>query len=127
MFRNITVFLLMFALLTLPLSAQTDQAKRDKRAAEVKAKIGKIGTGEKARVKVRLYDNTRYEGYLRQVSDTGFVVVTKEGNSHDVNFTDVRSLGGRNLSTGAKIGIGIAIGAGVTVLAILLIIANLDE
>jgi hypothetical protein len=131
MLRTITVFLMAVCVLAyssaVPVSAQTDQAKRDRRAAEVKAKIAKIGTGEKARVKVKLYDNTRYEGQLREVTDSGFVVVTKEGNPHTVNYSDVRSIGGRNLSTGAKIGIGIGIGAGITVLAILLIIANLEE
>jgi len=110
-----------------PARAQTDQAKRDRKAAEIKAKIGKIGTGEKARVKVKLYDNTRYEGHLREVNETGFVVVTKEGASHNVNYSDVKSLGGRNLSTGAKIGIGIGIGAAATILTLLLIFASLED
>lgn len=109
-----------------PVTAQTDQATREKRAAEIKAKIGKIGTGDKARVKLKLYDNTRYEGQLREVNESNFVVVTKEGNSHTVNYSDVKSMGGHNLSTGAKIGIGVGIGVGATILAIFLILSHLD-
>ena len=109
-----------------PVSAQSDLAKREKRAAEIKTKIGKIGTGEKARVNVKLYGNTRYEGHLREVNDTDFVVVTKDGASHNVNYSDVRSLGGQNLSTGAKIAIGAGIGLAILIIVVVHQVRNFD-
>ena len=109
------------------LHAQSKPTKQEEKAAKVKEKIKKFGTGEKAYVKVTLYSGTTYQGNVSESSEDGFVVVDKAGTSHNVKYSDVNKIGGKNMSTGAKIGIGIAIGAGATILIILAIIASLED
>jgi len=109
------------------LTAQTTQTKQEKKAEKVKTKIKKLGSGESAKVKVTLYNETSYKGYVREAGDADFVVVDKGGTPHTAKYSDVKSIGGKNMSTGAKMGIGIGIGAGATILALLLIFASLDD
>lgn len=117
---------LVFPIFALGVVAQT-QTKEEKRAIEVEQKLKKMGTGERVRVKAKLYSGTQYDGYLSQVTDDEFTVVDKAGKANTVKYSDVRSIGGKNLSTGAKIGIGIGIGAAATLLIIFAIIASLDD
>ena len=106
--------------------AIAQDTKREQKAAKVKSGIKKLGIGESARVSVKLYNENRYKGYVSEATDDSFVVMDKDGNPHPVKYTDVKSIGGRSLSTGAKIGIGIGIGAGITVLIVFLIVAAND-
>lgn len=103
----------------LPLAAQTKPTKQQKRAAKVADEIGKLGTGEKAKVRVKLYSGTVHQGYVARTDSEGFDVVGRTGKSDTVRYADVRSIGGSNLSTGAKIGIGVGFGAGITLLIFL--------
>jgi hypothetical protein len=64
---------------------------------------------------------------LSEANDEDFVVVDKGGNPNRLRYSDVDKIGGRNLSTGAKIAIGVGIGVGATILTILAIIASLDD
>lgn len=130
MLKNLISLMLVFALVSIaPLAsiAQTTQTKQEKKAAQVKEKIQKFGTGEKAKVKIKTYAGTTYQGYVSSSTSEDFVVVDKAGASHTIRYADVDKIGGKNLSTGAKIAIGIGIGVGATILAIFLIIASLDE
>jgi hypothetical protein len=130
MFRSFlfTAVVLGFVFLALPASGVAQQdAKRAERTAKVKAGIQKIGSGSKAVAKVTLYDKTVYRGNISRVGDQDFEITTGVGQTHVVNFSDVKSVGGKNLSTGAKIGIGIGIGAGATILTLLLIFASLND
>jgi hypothetical protein len=130
MFRSFlfTAVVLGSVLVALPASGVAQQdAKRAERTAKVKAGIQKIGSGSKAVVKIRLYDKTEYRGNISRVGDQDFEITTGVGQTHVVNFSDVKSVGGKNLSTGAKIGIGIGIGAGATILTLLLIFASLND
>ena len=105
--------------------AQTSQAERDQKAGKIKEKVLTIGSGKDTKIRVKLYSGTRYEGTLTRASESDFDVTDKVGGVHTVKYPDVKQIGGKNLSTGAKIGIGIGIGAGI-VLAILagIIMAN---
>lgn len=102
-----------FGLATVPMSfAQPSQTKQDKQSRKVKEKIKKLGTGERVKIKVKLYNDTTYQGYLKEANDDDFVIVDKGGGSTTVKYSDVKSTGGKNLSTGAKIAIAAsAIGA----------------
>lgn len=87
-------------------------------AEQVKASVQKLGTGEAARVKVQLKDKTRLEGYISAADDEGFTVInSKTGMTTEVGYPQVNSVKGNNLSTGAKI----AIGVGIAIVALLLI------
>lgn len=104
-----------FSLQVTPAFAQSNQTKEEKKTLKVKEKIEKLGTGEKVKIKVKLYNKTTYQGYVSESNEDGFLVVDTAGNSTTVKYSDVDSIGGRNLSTGAKIAIGVGIGAAATV------------
>lgn len=131
MFRSTLAIFSILVILTLtfamPTTAQTKPTKQEEKTAKVKEKIRKLGLGERVKVKVKLYDKTTHQGYVKEANDNDFVVIDKTGNPHIVRYADVDSVGGRNLSTGAKIGIGIGIGVGATILTLLLIFASLND
>jgi len=83
--------------------------ERDAKAAEkVHAALVKLGTGTAARVEVKLRDKTKLRGYVEQVADDHFVVVDeKTGATTTVAYPQVKQVQGNNLSTGAKIAIGV--------------------
>jgi hypothetical protein len=91
-------------------------AKADKEAkfaAKVKNELVKLGTGTDARVEVKLRDKTKLkgEGYISQISENGFVIVEDNTNTPvEVSYSQTKQVKGNNLSTGAKIAIGIGIG-----------------
>ncbi len=111
----------------IPATGQTVPTKQEEKTAKVKEKIRKLGLGERVKLKVKLYDKTKHEGYVKEVSDNDFVVTDKTGNPHTIKYSDVDSVSGRNLSTGAKIAIGVGIGVGATILALVLIFASLND
>ena len=105
-----------------PASASPKSDKESQLAGKVKAGILKLGVGKDSIVEVRLQDKTRLTGYISEANDESFVVANDEtGSSVSVPYADVTKVKGNNLSTGAKIGIGIAIGFLLTVAVIFLI------
>lgn len=125
MFKNVVIIfgLIASCIAALPVSAsaQATDAKRAEKARQVKEKIQKLGTGQSAVVKLKLYNDTEYKGYVSRVNDEDFEVVDTARNPHTVRYADVKSIGGKNMSNGTKIAIGIGIGAGVTLLILVLI------
>lgn len=106
----------------MPAEARVDPSEAS-HAARVREAVSRLGTGESARVEVRLRDKTKLKGYVGEASDAGFTVVnTKTGAATHVAYPQVQKVKGHNLSTGAKIAIGL--GAAVAVLVILLIMEN---
>ena len=110
-----------------PSLAQTSMTKAEKKAIEVKAKVRKLGLGERVRVGLKLYNDTSYKGYVKEANEEDFVVIDKLGTSQTIRYNDVKSIGGRNLSTGAKIGIGIAIGVGAVFAFLAILFAGLND
>lgn len=113
--------------LSLPGFAQNSQSDQQKKTEKVRAKIKKLGLGERVKVTVKLYSDSSYKGYVSQANEDDFVVVDKTGSPNTLKYSDVKSVGGRNLSTGAKIGIGVGIGVGSVLLFIALIFASLND
>ena len=109
-----------------PALAKSAAEKESKRVETVRAKLDKLSTGKDARVKLELRDKTKLEGYISEAGPESFVVVNKAGVATTVAYPQVGKAQGHNLSTGAKIAIGIGIVAGVTLLIILLIAASDD-
>ena len=109
-----------------PALAGSAAEKESKRAEAIRAKLAKLGTGEDARVRLVLRDQTRLEGYVSESGPESFVVVNKAGVATTVAYPQVVKAKGNNLSTGAKIAIGVGIGAGVTLLIIWLIAISDD-
>lgn len=121
--RNLAVVLC--ALLLTPLfglQAATAQNVSESalRAEQAKIKVAKIGTGQSARVEVKLRDNTKLKGYISEAGSDSFTVTDrKTGASQAVAYTDVTNVKkqGGGLSSRTKwIITGAALTAGAIVL-----------
>jgi type II secretory pathway pseudopilin PulG len=106
-------------------------AKEEKQArlvAKVKANIHRLGTGEASRVKVVLRDKTKVEGYVSAAGDETFTVTDpKTGAATAVAYPQVRGVQGNNLSTGAKIAIGVGAAAAIVLLILWKVVVDDDE
>ena len=127
MFRRIgslTLALLLLGVVTTrPVNAASTTEKEVRLAEKVKQSINKLGTGTTTRVEVKLRNKTTVKGYVGEIEDDGFSVVdAKTGAATKVLFPQVQTVKGNNLSTGAKIAIGLGILAAI--LAIFLIFEN---
>ena len=100
-------------------SAETKGEKEARFAAKVKAGIMKLGTGPEARIRVRLRDKTKAEGYVARASEEGFVLVdAKTGAETEIAYSQVKQAKGNNLSTGVTIAIALGVLAAVIILAL---------
>jgi hypothetical protein len=110
-----------------PVNAQqsnSDSAGLDK----VKAKVAKIGVGEKAKATVFLKDGTKKKGYIGQAGTDDFVLRDRNTDAPTtIRYSDVSKVdSNRGHSTARNLGIGIGIGAGAFLAILLLAIASLD-
>ena len=109
--------------LAIPAFANTKEEKEARFAAKVKSAVAKLGTGTDARIEVKLKDKTKLKGYVGQINENSFVVIdAKTGAATEVPYPNAGQIRGNNLSTGAKVAIGLGILAAV--LAIWLIFEN---
>lgn len=97
--------------------AQTRTDDEAKRGEEVRAEITKLGTGPGARIKLKLLDGRKVEGFVSEAGPDSFVVVNrKSGLATTVPYPQVGTAKGNNLSQGAKIAISIGISVALTIL-----------
>ena len=97
-----------------PAYAVSKEEKLARFAEKVKASVLKVGTGEAARVKIKLRDKTKLSGYISAADGEGFTVIdSKTGIATTIAYPQVKSVQGNNLSTGAKIAIGVGIAAAI--------------
>lgn len=116
----VALVLLQMLLCVQPASASSRAEKNAKLAAQVKEKLSTFGVGNSARMAVKLRNKTVLAGYVESTAEESFVLTNlKTGDSTTVAYADVTQVRGQNLSTGAKIAIGIAIG----VAAVLIVLA----
>lgn len=129
MFRKTTVYILTVALCLLfvgvpNVAAKSKAEKAAEFAAQVKTDIAKLGTGPDARIEVKLRDKTKLAGYVSRVGEQSFFITdTKTGAETEVPYPNVAKASGQNMSTGAKIAIGVLAGVGAVFLVLLIIAA----
>ncbi|HEY2974622.1 MAG TPA: hypothetical protein VGJ48_19060 [Pyrinomonadaceae bacterium] len=116
MFRKLVTLLLVALVINLAgvrlAYADSKEEKQSVFAEKIKANVLKLGTGESTRVKVKLRDKTKLEGYISDAGAETFTVTNrKTGVATAVAYPQVKSVQGNNLSTGAKIAIGVGIAA----------------
>jgi len=100
------------------------EAQRD---AKIKEAIRALGIGELARVKLKLKDGKRLEGYISGLDEESFVVTSPgTGATTTVAYPQVGQVRGHNLSTGAKIAIGVGILAAIAIAVVVIVAANWD-
>jgi hypothetical protein len=109
-----------------PAFAATSAEKEAKRAEKVRAQLAKLGTGGDARIKLILRDKTKLEGFVSEAGASTFAVTDRAGKTTTVGYGQVSKAQGHNLSTGAKIAIGVGIGAGVVLIIFLIWLAHAD-
>jgi len=118
MFRKLITFLLIALVINLGGArlayADSKEEKQARFAEKVRANVLKLGIGESTRVKVKLRDQAKLEGFISDVGAETFTVTDrKTGVATTVAYPQVKSVQGNNLSTGAKIAIGVGIAAAV--------------
>jgi hypothetical protein len=123
MFKKLISLALVALLINLagmtPAYAASKEEKQARFAEKVQASVLKLGTGEAARVKIKLRDKTKLAGYISAADGEGFTVIdSKTGMATTIGYPQVKSVQGNNLSTGAKIAIGVGI-AGAIIFIIL--------
>jgi hypothetical protein len=98
------------------------------RTAKIKAAIAKLGVGEQARVTIKRHDKTKLSGYVHEAGNESFTLADLQtGAKTTIPYTDIKEVRGKNLSTGAKIGIGVAIGISVAVLGFYILLRSLAD
>lgn len=97
--------------------AKSAAEKEAARAAKVKTAIARLGTGEAARVKLEMRDGAKLIGYVSAAGEESFTVAeARTGVATVVPYQQVKKVSGNNLSTGAKVAIGVGIVAAVVVI-----------
>jgi hypothetical protein len=121
------VSVLFVASISMPVVAQ----QRNSEATpldKVKAKVAKIGVGEKAKATVILKDGTKKKGYIGQAESDHFVLRDRKTDSPTtISYSDVAKVeSNKGHSTARNIAIGVGIGAGALLAIIFITIAHLD-
>ena len=98
------------------LMAQAQEVREGgRRSIQVRAKVQKIGTNVKTRVRVKLLSGRKLEGYIGQIGEDHFYVVrtdSEKGSAAVVAFDDVRSLERRGDITWREVVYRTGMGAG---------------
>lgn len=92
------------------------KAEEAGRTQKVRTAIAKLGTGPSARVKMVLQDKSKLKGYIKEAHEEHFVLVQNTGATSEVAYSQVKQVQGNNLSTGAKIAIGVGVGLVIFIL-----------
>jgi len=98
---------------------------------KIKQKVSKRGTGEKARVSVKLNDGTKLKGYVSESAAEHFTLLRTDeqmGAALKINYRDVAEIKdrGKGMSTTSKVLIGTGAGVGVTVGVLALVFRNIQ-
>ena len=99
-------------------SAQAKTGEDARLAGKARIAILKLGVGEKARVEVKLRDNTKLKGYVSEAGADSFIVTDSQtGASSRVAYNDVAQVkkSGNGFSTMTKVLIGGAVAAGAII------------
>ena len=90
--------------------ARSKEEQETRLAEKVKEGIHKLGTGAEARVAVKLRDKRKLKGYVSEAGEDSFVIVDEKTRaSSTVTYSQVKQVKGNNVSTAAKIAIGVGV------------------
>ena len=110
-----------------------ESARKDPvpQAQKIKMKVAKMGTGEKAKAKIKLRSGEKLKGYISSAGENDFVLTDKKsGQAKTIAYSDVDEVKKPGLSQGTKIAliVVIAVVATAAILAILVVhsLNNLD-
>jgi hypothetical protein len=113
----IIAVLLLNLLCVVPVGAATRREDEARSAEKVKDEIARLGTGQQARIELKLRDGTKLKGYVSELDETHFVVVdAKSSVATTVAYPQVHKVKGNNLSRGVKIAIAVSAAMGALLL-----------
>ena len=100
-------------------------------AEKIKMKVAKLGTGEKAKAKVKLRSGEKVKGYVSSAGENDFTITDKKsGKATTIAYADVDEVKKPGLSQGTKIAliVVVAVVATAAILAIVVVhsLNNLD-
>jgi len=113
-------FAVILSAILISLGAGSAEARTVNAAAErARAVVTRVGVGEKAKVEVRLPDDTKVRGYVSEASADSFTVTdAKTGAARTFNYDEVEQVkkrgGGLSTTTKALIWGGVGVGVAVT-------------
>ena len=115
-----------------PIRAGAQVVKQTRNVEKVKENVRRLGTGEAARVELKLWDGRKLKGYIRETGEGDFSVVdAKTGAAQAVIYAEVRQVKGSNGVTAAKVGLtiakGVAIVGAVALGAMLLMLISIPK
>lgn len=95
---------------------------------KLKAKVAKLGVGEKAKASVILKDEKKAKGYIAQVGADDFVLRDRKTDlSTTIHYSEVLNIeSNRGHSTARNIAIGVGIGVGALLAIVAIALAHLD-
>src|SRR5919109_2859611 len=125
MFKRILSLLLITLIITWAGSqtayAESKAEKQARFVEKVKAGISKLGVGEQSRVEIKLRDKSKLKGHIQEIGEEDFVVAeAKTNKTTRVAYAQVQTVKGNNLSTGAKIAIGLGILSAILIIWLIL-------
>jgi len=117
---------LFIASISMPVTAQQPNSNG---IEKIKAKVAKLGVGEKAKATVILKDGTKKKGYIGQAGDDDFVLRDRKTDSPTtIRYTDVTKVeSNKGHSTARNLALGIGIGAGAFLAVIAIVFASLND
>jgi len=96
----------------LPSSAQSETDARQ--IEKVKAQVARMGTGKRARVKIKLKDNQTIKGYIGQIGEDGLTLVdSRNGTITPVPYNKIDQVKANNPSPFLPLAVGAATIGGV--------------
>jgi hypothetical protein len=124
---HVLTCVLFVATLSIPVAAQ-QSSSQGQPVEKVKAKVAKIGVGEKAKATVHLKDGTKKKGYIGQAGTDDFVLRDRKTDAPTTfRYNEVTKVdSNKGHSTARNLALGIGIGAGAFLGILLLAIASLD-
>src|SRR5262245_37748350 len=127
-FTCLLTAVLLVASISMPVAAQPTNSQGTT-VEKVKAKVDKIGVGEKAKATVYLKDGAKKKGYIGQAGDNDFILRDRKTDSPTtISYSDVAKVdSNKGHSTARNLAIGIGIGAGAFLAIIAIVFASLDD
>jgi hypothetical protein len=115
-----------------PIRAGAQVVRQTRNVEKVKEHVRKLGTGEAARVELKLWDGRKLKGYIHEAGEEDFSVVDAEtGAAQAMTYAEVRQVKGSNSVTAAKVGLtiakGVAIVGAVALGAMLLMLISIPK
>ena len=131
MFKQIVSVALSAAVLVFSCAeASAGSKEADRRTAfaeKVRLNVQRLGTGDAARVKVRLATGERLAGCVDRVSDDAFVVRDLEtGQTTVVPYGSVNTVQGNNINTGVKIALTFLITMAIAMGILAIVLSTVD-